>query len=406
MAQDQMMSPSSRPVLAVGAWLKNTACLLDAAGARWSGLHGDLRDANACRALEASTRALYAQSSQPVAAIAHDLHPDFYSTRLAFTLAQEWQVKAMGVQHHHAHIGAVMAEHGLSEPVIGLALDGVGLGTDGTAWGGELLWVAPMGWERLGHLWPLDLPGGDAAAREPWRMLASALHAMRRGAEIQPRLSPLVGAGPARMIQRMLETRLNCPVSTSAGRWFDAAAAALGLHLHQQNEAEAAIALEQQAALWTDSGLRADADKASHEDITTAASVLDLRPLLATLLEWPRAPDAVPAAAAWFHRALAHALADWAAHAARQAGCGAVCLGGGCFMNAILTQHVTNRLKSHGLRVYRPQINACGDAGLALGQAWVVAQHLKTPGVASKEGVSASCSPLNSSTLSESLSCA
>ena len=371
----------SRPVLAVGAWLKNTACRLDAAGSHWSAVHGDLRDADACRALEASARDLSSQSRQPIAAIAHDLHPDFYSTRLALALAEEWQVNAMGVQHHHAHIGAVMAEHGLNEPVIGLALDGVGLGTDGTAWGGELLWVDPTGWERLGHLWPLALPGGDVAAREPWRMLASALHAMGRGTEIEPRLSPVVGAGPARIIQRMLETQLNCPISTSAGRWFDAAAAALGLHLLQQKEAEAAVALEQQAALRIDSLAHADARVAGYEDIATDASVLDIRPLLATLLEWPRAADTVPAAAAWFHLALAHALADWAAHAARQAQCRAVCLGGGCFMNAILAEQLTRRLQGLGMRVYRPLRNSCGDAGLALGQAWVVAQQLRVSAV-------------------------
>lgn len=398
--------PSSRPVLAVGAWLKNTACLLDAQGAHGSALHGDLRDAQACCALEASARALAARSGQPIAAIAHDLHPDFYSTRLALALAEEWQINAIGVQHHHAHIGAVMAEHGLNEPVIGLALDGVGLGTDGTAWGGELLWVAPGGWKRLGHLWPLGLPGGDAAARMPWRMLASALHAMGRSTEIEPRLSAAVGAGPARMIQRMLETGLNCPVTTSAGRWFDVAAAALGLHLREQTEAEAAIALEQQAARWLDAGQAADTVMTRHESVLkTDTRVLDIRPLLCALLDWPEAADRVGAASAWFHLALAHALADWAAHAALQAGCRIVCLGGGCFMNAILTREVTRRLQSHGLRVCRPQTNSCGDAGLALGQAWVVAQQLDSPGFG-LAGEIASAQPLTSLLPSESPSCA
>nr|MDQ3061209.1 carbamoyltransferase HypF [Pseudomonadota bacterium] len=169
----EVAAPAARPVLAVGAWLKNAACLLDADGAaHWSAQHGDLRDAQACCALEASAQELIRRHGPP-AAIAHDLHPDFFSTELALRLAQEWRIPAIAVQHHHAHIGAVMAEHGVSEPVIGLALDGVGLGSDGTAWGGELLRVAPGGWQRLGHLWPLNLPGGDAAARQPWRMLAS-----------------------------------------------------------------------------------------------------------------------------------------------------------------------------------------------------------------------------------------
>ena len=157
MTPNPMTLPTFPPVLAVGAWLKNTACLLDADGtAHWSALHGDLRDAQACCALEASARALAARATQPIAAIAHDLHPDFYSTRLALTLADEWQIPAIGVQHHHAHIGAVMAEHGLHEPVIGLALDGVGLARTArpgaaSCCGSRL--AAGSGWATCGR-WP------------------------------------------------------------------------------------------------------------------------------------------------------------------------------------------------------------------------------------------------------------
>ena len=131
--------PAPRRILAVGAWLKNTACRLEGDTVRWSPLHGDLAEPAQCMALEASIEALLAEG--PVDAIAHDLHPDFFSTRLAQRWAQQLGVPAIGVQHHHAHIAALQAEHGLSEPVLGLALDGVGLGTDGVAWGGELLWV-------------------------------------------------------------------------------------------------------------------------------------------------------------------------------------------------------------------------------------------------------------------------
>ena len=158
-------------VLACGAWLKNRACLLGPQGLRWSALHGDLSEPQACHDLEASARHLAAQARPGLQAVAHDLHPDFFSTRLAVRLAHEWGLPAIGVQHHHAHIAAVMAEHGLEGPVLGLALDGVGLGTDGVAWGGELLWVDGARWSRLGHLSPLCLPGGDVAAREPWRGL-------------------------------------------------------------------------------------------------------------------------------------------------------------------------------------------------------------------------------------------
>ncbi|KQP15218.1 hydrogenase maturation protein HypF [Pseudorhodoferax sp. Leaf267] len=359
-------------VLALGAWLKNRACRLDGAGLHWSALHGDLQDADACRALEKSAHALVAGARPD--AIAHDLHPDLYSTQLAQALAAQWGVPAIGVQHHHAHIAAVLAEHALDEPVIGLALDGVGLGDDGGAWGGELLRVEGARFERLGHLWPLALPGGDAAARAPWRALAAALHAMGRGDAIEPLLAPQAGATAARTVRAMLDQGLNCPPSSSAGRWFDAAAAALRIAPLRQAEAEAAIALEQAAARHTGALPLRDAEASCGQ-----RNQLDLRALLAELLAWAPPPDEVPQAAAWFHDRLAQGLARWALHAAHATGCRTVCLGGGCFLNALLTQGVTHRLQAAGLRVLRPIANACGDAGLAWGQAWVAARRLTPP---------------------------
>lgn len=360
-------------VLACGAWLKNTACLLSPGRLQWSALHGDLSHPDACRALELSARSLLRHAQRPVAAVAHDLHPDFYSTRLGLSLAHELGVPAIGVQHHHAHIAAVMAEHALQEPVIGLALDGVGLGTDGKAWGGELLWVAPGDWRRLGHLWPLALPGGDVAAREPWRMAAAALHALGRTEEISQRFTPVVGDVAARMVQRMLERGINCPSTSSTGRWFDAAAGALGLSVRQTHEAEAAIALEQKAQVWLSQN---DPPTVRHGVDTLCLERLDIRTLLEPLLVTPADFPDVPAAAAWFHLALADGLADWAALAAKQTGAHTVCLGGGCFLNAVLTRRVTSSLRQRGLRVHMPQTQSCGDAGLALGQAWVAAHDV------------------------------
>jgi len=365
-------------VLASGAWLKNAACLLDAGRASWSAVHGDLGDPQACRDLDASLRELARKAKRPIAAVAHDLHPDFFSTRIAQTLAAEWGVPAIGVQHHHAHIGVVMADHAIEEPAIGLALDGVGLGTDGTAWGGELLWVSPSEWKRVGGLWPLGLPGGDVAAREPWRMAAAALHALGRGEQIEARFGADVGSGTARGVQRMLAADLNCPITSSTGRWFDAAAGALGLSVRQAHEAEAAIALERQAARYL-----ASHPLASHPGLEALLLVnpndlmrLDLRPLLQRLLDEPEAQRGSGEAAAWFHLSLASSLADWAAAAARETGVRSVCLGGGCFFNAVLTAQVVRRLVSHGLRVLSPRTTNCGDAGLALGQAWVAARQL------------------------------
>ena len=366
-----MNRPPLPTVLACGAWLKNAACLLaDDGRPVWSHPHGDLSDPAACAALEASVHRLLAAHGQPVAAVAHDLHPDFFSTRLALRLAAELGVPAIGVQHHHAHIAAVLAEHNVDSPAIGLALDGVGLGTDGTAWGGELLWVDGANWQRLGHLTPLALPGGDRAAREPWRMAASALHALGRNPDITPRFAPVVGHSLAAGVQQMLARGLNCPPTSSAGRWFDAAAGALGLCVRQTEEAEAAIALEQAAhrALLRQPDLPPLAGAA-----IDSQNRLDLSGLMSHLFAASAGASAteVDAAAAGFHLALADALADWAHRAARQHGCATVCLGGGCFANRILCERVTARLQSAGLTVLRPEAHSCGDAGLALGQAWV-----------------------------------
>ncbi len=368
-------------VLACGAWLKNTACLLQGDRPVWSPLHGDLSDPAACDALKESLSLILNGLSAPVSAIAHDLHPDFFSTHEALRLAAELGVPAIGVQHHHAHIAAVLAEQGMHHtgtaeggaeigPVIGLALDGVGLGTDGTAWGGELLHVDGAHCQRLGHLTPLALPGGDRAAREPWRMAASALHALGRNADIAPRFAPVVGHSLAAGVQQMLARGLNCPPTSSAGRWFDAAAGALGLCVRQTEEAQAAIALEQAAhrALLRQPDLAPLAGAA-----IDSQNRLDLRGLVPHLLAAQATGLATEtdAAAAGFHLALADALADWAQRAARRHGCTTVCLGGGCFFNRILSERVTAGLQSAGLTVWRPRAHSCGDAGLALGQAWV-----------------------------------
>ena len=361
-------------VLAVGAWLKNAACLVLRGQAHWSPVHGDLSDPAACAALQASVQALVqraAAAGAPVQAIAHDLHPDFFSTQLAIATADALGVPAIGVQHHHAHLAAVIAEHHITEPVVGLALDGVGLGTDGTPWGGELLWLHGAQWQRLGHLQPLALPGGDRAAREPWRMAASALHAMGRADEIVPRLARVAGEPVASGVRQMLDKGLNCPPTSSAGRWFDAAAGALGLCHHQQDEAQAAIALEQAAtrALALQPVL-----PPLHGAVQHADGRIDLLPVLARLFD---APDA-DVAAAGFHLALADALALALIGAARDRQTRTATLGGGCFFNRVLRDRTVRRLVDAGLTVYLPGPPGCGDAGLAIGQAWVAAQQLTT----------------------------
>jgi hydrogenase maturation protein HypF len=290
--------------------------------------------------------------------VACDKHPDFHSTRFAASLAQARGLPLVEVQHHHAHIASVAAEHGLAGPVLGLALDGIGLGDDAGAWGGELLWVDGAAMRRLGQLAPLCPPGGDRAAREPWRMAAAALHAIGRGDEIAARFA----AQPAATgLARLLDRRSHTPPTSSAGRWFDAAAGLLGVRALAAFEGQAAMLLE---------GL-ADA----HGPVRpldggwciTDAGLLDPTALLAHLAD---EHDAARGAAC-FHATLAQGLAAWAARAACAVGVTQVALGGGCWLNRVLADAVRGQLLEAGLQVWQARELPPNDGGLALGQAWV-----------------------------------
>ena len=357
-------------VLACGAYLKNRACLVDGDRVHWSAVHGDLGDAENRTALLQSVEALCAAARGPLQAVAHDLHPDFFSTHVALELARQHGVPAIAVQHHHAHAAVVVADQGLQHACIGITLDGMGLGTDGRAWGAELLWVggaqAVSQWRRLEALAPLALAGGDMAAREPWRLAAAVLHGLGRGDEIVPVFGTRVGNRTAETVRSMLAQGLHCPLASSAGRWFDAAAGALGLCLRQQDEAAAAMALE--AAAWD--SLADGLDTAS---LPVPVS-LDLAPLVAQLLGLrDQGSAAIGRGAVWFHQALAGGLALAARRHAQSEACDQVVLAGGCMANRLLVRLLRQELQDAGMQVFTAQAASCGDAGLALGQAWVAA---------------------------------
>jgi hydrogenase maturation protein HypF len=349
-------------VLALGGYLKTTACLTRGDEAFLSQHIGDLDNAPSRAALEEAAAHLQRVLEIAPQAIAHDLHPDFFSTELALGLARDLGVPAFGVQHHHAHIAAVAAEHRVEGPLLGIALDGVGHGDDGDAWGGELLAVAGAQFQRLGHFRPLPLPGGDRAAREPWRMAAAVLHQLGRDAEIADRFKTQPAAP---VIRQMLRNDLRCPQTTSAGRWFDAAAGLLGVREVMAYEGQAAMLLEALAAQ------RPDVQPNAALYCITADGVLDLLRLAARLAEERDAATG----AALFHATLALGLADWAAQAAQAQGLRTVALGGGCFLNAVLTDALTRHLSERGLTVLTARQAPPNDGGLALGQAWI-ARHL------------------------------
>ena len=343
------------PVLAVGAFLKNTLCLAYDRQALISRDVGNLESVGAVRDFEAQAERLLTIAGNSPVAVAHDLHPDFHSTRWAESFCARMGIEAVPVQHHHAHIAAVMAEHGSEEPTLGLALDGFGLGPDNEAWGGELLRVDAAGYRRLGHLTPLAQPGGDRAAREPWRMGAAALFALGRGEEIPSRFADIRGAD---IIGRMLRQNVNCPPTSSCGRLFDAACGLLGIKPFAAFEGEAPMELER---LATDPEI----DPAGWR---LREGVLDLLPLL------DRLTGLTPERGAnLFHGTLAAAMAQWVSEAARDTGIGRVALSGGCFLNRVLTDSLVEAMQQDGLTVLQPMRLKPGDSAVSLGQAWAVA---------------------------------
>ena len=340
------------PVAALGGFLKTTVCVTrdDAA---WLSPHvGDLDTVATRRFHDEVAGHLRQLAGVAPRAVAHDLHPDFPSTRAAAGSG----LPTVAVQHHHAHLAAVAAEHGHEGPLLGLALDGVGYGPDGTIWGGELLDVDGADYRRLARLVPLTQPGGDRAAREPWRMAAAALDALGRGDEIRTRFADQPHAAS---LATVVAGRLNSPETSSLGRMFDAAAGLLGVATHAAYEAEAAMRLEALVRRPVDGGAYA----------VTPAGDLDLRPLFAALL---RAEDA-RAGAELFHGTLVAALATWLGDRADATGHGTVALGGGCLVNRVLRRGLIAALEGRGLTVLTPRAVPPGDGGLSLGQAWVAA---------------------------------
>jgi hydrogenase maturation protein HypF len=355
------------PVLALGGWFKNTVCVTRADEAFVSQHVGDLDNAASCRFLEETVLHLLSILEVAPEIVVHDLHPDFFSSRFAADFAASRHLPVVPVQHHHAHIASVLAEHGYKGAALGLALDGVGLGTDGGAWGGELLRLDGAQCRRLGHLLPLMLPGADRAAREPWRMAAAALHALGRGGEIVPRFPRQAGAAT---VAQMLERRLNTPETSSMGRLFDAAAGLLGVSEVASFEGQAAMLLEGLADAW----IAREGWPAPLEDGWRILDRrLDLSPLLAALVHCQDAGFG----AALFHATVAAALADWAGRAAECEGLATVACGGGCFLNALLTAQLISALEEQGLKPLMARRLPPNDGGLSLGQAWVALRTLE-----------------------------
>jgi hydrogenase maturation protein HypF len=367
-AAQRIRLPQAGPsVLAFGAHFKGSVCVTRGDLAFLSPPIGALDDAAACVLFDQTLSRMLDTLEVEPGLVAHDLHPDYYSTRAAIEFAASRGLPTAAVAHHHAHIAAVCAEHGERGPVLGLALDGVGLGPDGAAWGGELLRVEAAQCARLGHLRPLALPGGDRAAREPWRMAASVLHELGRNGDIGAR-SRQPGAST---IATMLERNINCPRTSSMGRVFDAAAGLLGLCTHMKHEAQAAMLLELAATRHIE--VHGWPQPIECGWIVGSEGGLDLLPLLASMDGAAHADEA----AARFHATLVAALGAWVAQAAQTSGLATLAWGGGCFLNALLSGGLRQNLEQRGIAVLAPLDASPGDAGIALGQAWAAIASLE-----------------------------
>jgi len=359
------------PLVAVGPHLKNTFALVEGATAFVSQHIGDLESLESLEHFRA-TLGMYRRLFRidPQVAV-RDAHPGYLSSQLADELGCE---RVLVVQHHHAHIAAVMAEHGVTEPVIGVALDGTGFGSDGTIWGAEILRADLLGFERAGHLLPVALPGGDRAARSPWRC---ALAYLATAPEFTTEFALAfegVGTTELAVARRQIAQRLNAPLASSMGRLFDAAAAVLGVRRESSYEGQAAMELEALAA--TAAGTPCD----YRIERSGSCTVLDPLPLLAELGFRRQQGEPVAQLAGDFHTTLASALAEVVGAVAAPSGLRTVALGGGVFQNALLLTLLSDRLAAAGWRVLTARNLPANDGAISYGQAAVASAILAREG--------------------------
>lgn len=355
-----------RPLLACGAELKNTFCVAKESRA-WVSHHiGDLQNYETLESFADGIAHFERLFGVRPEVIAHDLHPEYLSTKYAL---EHEELEPIGVQHHHAHLAACLAEHGERGPAIAAIYDGTGYGTDGTIWGGELLVGDLFGFDRAGHLLPVRLPGGERAIREPWRMACAWMQAA--GCE-EPvgEIVRLIEPDRWRAVAQLARSGVASPETTSVGRLFDAVAALCGVRLTVNYEGQAATELE------------ALCDPDEHDFYSLpllrqeAAIVLDPRPMVAEVAAAITGGAPAAQVAARFHNALAAATACACMALAGERGLGTVVLGGGSFQNRVLLESVAATLQRAGLRVLVPERLPPSDGGISYGQAAVAAARL------------------------------
>jgi len=360
-----------RGILAVGAELKSTVCLLNNREAILSEHLGDLSRPETYRHFVQAIDRLQELFGFRPAAVACDLHPQYLSTRYAAQL----DLPVVAIQHHHAHIASVLAEHGDPGPVIGLSCDGTGYGTDGAVWGCELLLCSPGDFKRLGHLEYFPLVGGDAAAIETWRPAAALLRSAF-GTAWRSEAADVLGKVPPHdldVFEWQASAGVNAPPTSSLGRVFDAVAFLLGLCDRNRHEAEAAMALEAAAAGPEVNPYPCDVTPGDE------GFKLSLAEALVGIQADVRAGQPIDRLAARFHETVAHLLATAAVMACESHGLNTVAVSGGCFANRRLLERVVALLESERLSVLYNRRVPAGDGGVALGQAAAAAWQMENP---------------------------
>ena len=357
------------PILACGAELKNTICVTKEDKAFLSQHIGDLENLQTYEFLTLTVNHLKRILDIEPEIIAHDMHPDYMSTRYA---ADQQVAHRVQVQHHHAHIVSCMAEHKLEGEVIGLSFDGTGYGTDGAIWGGELLIVREDDFERSGHLAYVPMPGGAAAIKEPWRMAVSYLQEAY-GANLNHLELPLVRAIDSEkltVIGEMIGKGINSPPTSSLGRLFDAVAAICGIRDRVNFEGQAAMELEMAAIEDTVGVYEYGWDRDGIYRISTA-------PIIQGVVKDVSANRPVGEISSRFHRTLISLFADLSARIGKEQKIKRVVLSGGVFQNTILLTGLSRALEEKGFQVFSHQQVPTNDGGVSLGQAVVAAAKLK-----------------------------
>ena len=354
-------------ILAVGGHLKNTVALSLDSQAVMSPHVGDLDSVLGVDVHRSAVRDLVGFFNVRPEAVACDMHPDYASTRHAESLAAEWDVPLVRVQHHHAHVAACGAENGIEGRLLGFSFDGTGYGPDGTVWGGEVLQCDGPEFTRLGHLRTFALPGGDRAVREPRRSALGVLFELF-GDEAADHARNWFAPNELDSLTTLLGRSIHCPRTSSLGRLYDAVACLCGLGTAISFEGQAAMALEY-AADWR------ERDAYPMMLSGTVPAVADWGPMIGDIVDDCRAGVPTGLVSARFH----NSLANWTVEAARRGDCRQVALSGGCFQNGLLFDRVRTRLLEAGFAVYTHRTVPPGDGGIALGQLFVAARRLKGP---------------------------